>query len=74
MSVISLKTVLPDPKAVNKSKDDIYEYNFFIKDYQRGYRWEKKQITDLLQDIYDFDDNNKRLKYCLQPLVVKPID
>lgn len=74
MPGISIKTILPDPKAVDKTKDNIYNYNFFVKDYQRGYRWEEKQITDLLQDIYDFDDNNKKLKYCLQPLVVKPID
>lgn len=74
MPGISIKTILPDPKASDKTKDNIYNYNFFVKDYQRGYRWEEKQITDLLQDIYDFDDNNKKLKYCLQPLVVKPID
>ena len=26
---------------------------FFIPDYQRGYRWEKQQVTDLLNDILE---------------------
>lgn len=28
--------------------------NFFIPDYQRGYKWEKEQVLDLLNDIDDF--------------------
>ena len=74
MPGISIKTVLSDLKSTDNINGNIYGYNFYIKDYQRGYRWEEKQIFDLLQDIYDFDDNGKKLKYCLQPLVVKPIE
>ena len=35
------------------------KYNFRIPSFQRGYRWEKKQVMDLLEDIKQFanDDN-----------------
>ena len=47
--------------------------HFFIPDYQRGYRWEEKQVTDLLEDIKQFanDDNVGSDSYFLQPVVVK---
>ncbi len=45
------------------------KYKFFIPDYQRGYRWEKEEVTDLLNDIEEFAKNSKGF-YCLQPLVV----
>lgn len=44
---------------------------FFIPSFQRGYRWESKQVKDLLQDLEEFvasAENN----YYLQPLVVRP--
>jgi Protein of unknown function DUF262/Protein of unknown function (DUF1524) len=49
--------------------------DFFIPAYQRGYRWDKQQVIELLDDIYDFA--NKKNKdpgefYCLQPIVVRP--
>ena len=47
---------------------------FIIKDYQRGYRWDRQQAHDLLQDIWDFPVENGDEWYCLQPLVVKPIN
>ena len=30
---------------------DLMGKNFFIPDYQRGYRWDKTQIFQLLSDI-----------------------
>lgn len=39
---------------------------------QRGYRWEEKQVIDLLNDINEFAKQNKEDSYYLQPLVVKP--
>jgi len=51
--------------------------NFFIPRYQRGYRWGKQEITELLDDILQYhiltsDRENKVSKfYCLQPIVVK---
>ncbi|MDR1760788.1 MAG: DUF262 domain-containing protein [Fibrobacter sp.] len=53
-----------------KTVSELLGMNFFIPSYQRGYRWTKQQVNDLLDDICDF----KPLKdewYCLQPLVVK---
>ncbi len=46
---------------------------FVIPSFQRGYRWEEKQVTDLLEDIKQFanDDNVKSDSYFLQPVVVK---
>ncbi|HPT71873.1 MAG TPA: DUF262 domain-containing protein [Candidatus Cloacimonadota bacterium] len=45
--------------------------NFFIPSYQRGYRWTKQQVKDLLEDIQEFIKKEKSGYYCLQPLVVK---
>ena len=45
--------------------------HFFIPDYQRGYRWSAKQVTELLEDIDAFEPNNSASIYCIQPLVVK---
>jgi hypothetical protein len=46
--------------------------NFFIPDYQRGYRWEEIHIYQLLSDIWDFANNKDSGDfYCLQPIVVK---
>jgi uncharacterized protein with ParB-like and HNH nuclease domain len=48
--------------------------NFYIPSYQRGYRWTKQEVEDLLNDIYGFARKSKKPKefYCLQPIVVKP--
>ena len=43
--------------------------SFNIPSYQRGYRWETKQVHALLNDIIEFDSSNEPF-YCLQPLVV----
>lgn len=49
--------------------------SFFIPSYQRGYRWTKLQVEELLQDIWDFaqdvESNKNSGFYCLQPIVVK---
>ena len=49
---------------------------FLVEAYQRGYRWTAEEITFLLEDIYEFEDNDKSNPkvYCLQPVVVKPLD
>lgn len=48
------------------------KYHFVIPSYQRGYRWEEKQVVDLLEDICGFAKQDKEDSYYLQPLVVKP--
>jgi len=60
-----------------KSIGDILEIvktikkDFYIPAYQRGYRWEKKQVIELLEDISSFSKTKKKDDfYCLQPIVV----
>lgn len=51
---------------------ELKDYKFFIPSYQRGYRWGKQEVNDLLDDIWDFSKKaNKDEFYCLQPIVVK---
>lgn len=47
------------------------EYNFYIPSYQRGYRWESKQVLDLLEDLAKYAREEYDNLYCLQPLVVQ---
>lgn len=57
-----------------KSINDLLEEDFFIPAYQRGYRWTKNQVKELLDDIWEFRRNSenapKESFYCLQPIVV----
>ena len=48
------------------------KHNFVIPSYQRGYRWDKEQVIDLLEDINNFVHSDEKT-YFLQPLVVKNI-
>lgn len=48
------------------------KHKFVIPSYQRGYRWSKKQVVDLLDDLRQFSENQEDDSYYLQPLVVKP--
>jgi len=57
---------------------ELLEYNFFIPDYQRGFRWTNTQVIQLLYDVWNFAKNPPLQKqgeekpfYCLQPIVVK---
>lgn len=54
-----------------KSISELSEMKFFIPDYQRGYRWTKELVKDLLDDIDEFIKKNQGGFYCIQPLVVK---
>lgn len=60
-----------------KSINDLLEKNFYIPSYQRGYRWTKQNVEDLLNDIYSFSRKTKKTDqefYCLQPIVVKKLN
>lgn len=67
MSALNLKTV------------DSIEGNFLVPSYQRGYRWTAKEVTRLLDDVYNLLDHENinsvrnSKDYCLQPIVVKKI-
>lgn len=65
---------MPENNIGLKSIGELLEKNFYISCYQRGYRWERQQVEDLLEDIYSFDEKkgkNEKEFYCLQPVVVK---
>jgi len=57
--------------------NELNQYSFFIPSYQRGYKWSKKEVSDLLRDINDFnsklvdESTGEKTWYCLQPIVVK---
>lgn len=54
---------------------DLLNKKFYIPEYQRGYRWEEKQVLDLLNDLNTFFcGETKGQFYCLQPIVVKEIE
>lgn len=62
------------------SINELLGRQFFIPSYQRGYRWTERQVTELLEDIWDFElnppkseDDRHKPFYCLQPLVIKPV-
>lgn len=52
---------------------------FYVPCYQRGYRWNRKQVEELLSDLYSFrkqyDNNSSEVGsfYCLQPIIVREI-
>jgi uncharacterized protein with ParB-like and HNH nuclease domain len=51
--------------------------NYWIPAYQRGYRWSPLQVTQLLDDVWEFiqvsEGGNRHQFYCLQPLVIKAV-
>lgn len=51
---------------------------YWIPAYQRGYRWDRLQVTQLLDDIWEFiqssEENRRTSFYCLQPLVVRSLE
>ena len=53
-----------------KSVNELLNMNFFIPNYQRGYRWTTQQVKDLLNDVNEFAPKQDDF-YCIQPLVVK---
>ncbi|SFC66000.1 Protein of unknown function [Flagellimonas taeanensis] len=59
-----------------KTVSELNQYSFFVPSYQRGYKWTKKEVNDLLNDINEFkprviDNSDEKTWYCLQPIVVK---
>ena len=51
------------------------EKNFFIPDYQRGYRWGTRQVEQLMNDLsMFFSEKGQGNFYCLQQVVVKQMD
>jgi hypothetical protein len=53
-----------EPKIVGEISD-----NFFVPGYQRGYRWGRTEVQNLLKDIWESRDR----PYYLQPIVVQEL-
>lgn len=57
---------------------ELMNLKFIIPPYQRGYRWDKEQVEDLLNDFEEFIksiancDDKESIYYCLQPITVVP--
>lgn len=56
-----------------KSIQQLDNHHFFVDKYQRGYKWDVRQVLDILEDIESFEPHGKRF-YCLQPVVVRLIE
>ncbi len=66
-----------ESQLVLKSISELMNNTFIIQTYQRGYRWTKIQVEQLLSDINEFANKKNKQKnefYCLQPIVVKKLD
>ena len=61
---------LDNRKAEAISVGDLLKlgYQYFIPNYQRGYRWTSLEVKTLLRDIQEAREDKK---HCLQPLVLK---
>ena len=62
-----------------RTVSELNQYSFFVPSYQRGYKWTKKEVIDLLNDINEFkprviDNSDEKTWYCLQPIVIKEIN
>lgn len=51
---------------------DIFSINYNIPEYQRGYKWNEKNVKKLLEDIDEFeiDKNDDEKFYCLQNITI----
>lgn len=57
-----------EPKAIRELMGE----EFTIPHYQRGYRWEDQEVTELLDDLWAFQkDKESGDFYCLQPIVLQ---
>ncbi len=61
---------LGTPTILRPRKVGDLEGTFFVRDYQRGYRWGEDEVRHLLDDIKEAGTS----KYYLQPVVVKPME
>ena len=48
---------------------DFQNLHFWVKNYQRGYKWTKEEVTQLLNDIYEFEPQKENEFYFLKESV-----
>lgn len=60
-------------KIETRTITELLGMNFYIPEYQRGYRWTHHNVSQLLNDIWEYrqETNNRQTFYCLQPIVVR---
>lgn len=51
---------------------NLHRKEFIIEKYQRGYKWGKKEILELLNDINEYEPSKG--VYCIQPIILKPLN
>ena len=49
-------------------------HKFEIPVYQRGFRWTRQQIKELIDDLYVFSKDKKKTSYCLQNITIREIE
>ena len=52
-----------------KAFAELKGYTFHIPYQQRGYKWAPQNVRELLKDLWEFVNSDKKM-YCLQPLAV----
>lgn len=55
---------------VLKKLSDLDGMNFYVPDYQRGYRWTDVQVENLLEDLEAFAKQKDQESFFLEPIVV----
>lgn len=72
---IVVKNNEPDSNFELRTIKSLKNYIFLVEDYQRGYKWDERQVLDLLRDIDEFEPRTQTQQfYCLQPVAVKQIE
>lgn len=64
----------PEAVIIFRSPEEFKGEQFFIPDYQRGYRWTRQEVEDLLNDFKTFAEQYPDESYSMQPIVVKRKD
>lgn len=60
-------------QIILKTITELLGLHFYIPDYQRGYRWTSHNVSQLLNDIWEYRQDPAKVNsfYCLQPIVVR---
>lgn len=60
-------------QIILKTITELLGLHFYIPDYQRGYRWTSHNVSQLLNDIWEYRQDPVKVNsfYCLQPIVVR---
>ena len=53
-----------------KAVSELDGLTFHIPSQQRGYKWTSENVTELLDDLLDFEINSSQKLYCMQPLAL----